>query len=354
MSESSKAGLKDTPSSDLKTLSNMVDEWIERKRKAKKRADFRTGLKDVRVSSPLEFKCYFADGNVVSYRTDNQAETGQWLGKLVGFVDSGAGGEASALSDSEEGVASSNGGRCDIEDCGENTVEDRKCQDVAGAGATGADGGGSNRRQQHRPRSMRATHSLDDLRHMIQDWERKRSEDPHFRANIDDISMTSPFTFTISFVSTRGEKERRIYRTKSKKATEEWIENLSGYTETSLRMLLLSGARPPEWVPDEKRDNCSICKAEFTFFFRRKHHCRACGEVVCHECASTFLTIPWIGIEDQVRVCDFCVKHWGEMLVFWHSKAARSSVSSTATRESRASPQLVQNARLSDMPRLEM
>lgn len=39
-----------------------------------------------------------------------------------------------------------------------------------------------------------------------------------------------------------------------------------------------------EWVPDNERKECSICCRRFNFFFRRKHHCRLCGEVICRTC----------------------------------------------------------------------
>ncbi|KAF1324018.1 1-phosphatidylinositol 3-phosphate 5-kinase fab1, partial [Globisporangium splendens] len=39
-----------------------------------------------------------------------------------------------------------------------------------------------------------------------------------------------------------------------------------------------------EWVPDRDRTECNICCRKFNFIFRRKHHCRLCGEVICHTC----------------------------------------------------------------------
>lgn len=39
-----------------------------------------------------------------------------------------------------------------------------------------------------------------------------------------------------------------------------------------------------EWVPDHDRDECNICCRKFNFLFRRKHHCRLCGEVICRTC----------------------------------------------------------------------
>lgn len=42
----------------------------------------------------------------------------------------------------------------------------------------------------------------------------------------------------------------------------------------------------PVWVPDHSATRCMICTEEFGTLFRRKHHCRACGKVVCHSCSS--------------------------------------------------------------------
>ncbi|OQS05105.1 hypothetical protein THRCLA_02710 [Thraustotheca clavata] len=42
-------------------------------------------------------------------------------------------------------------------------------------------------------------------------------------------------------------------------------------------------ASPLEWVPNKQRNMCYGCKSTFNTF-RRKHHCRVCGEVVCSGC----------------------------------------------------------------------
>ncbi|KAE8912246.1 hypothetical protein PF005_g14349 [Phytophthora fragariae] len=39
-----------------------------------------------------------------------------------------------------------------------------------------------------------------------------------------------------------------------------------------------------EWVADELRPRCSVCDKKFRIVRRFKHHCRACGEVICREC----------------------------------------------------------------------
>jgi hypothetical protein len=38
------------------------------------------------------------------------------------------------------------------------------------------------------------------------------------------------------------------------------------------------------WVPDDAADACTQCRSKFTLL-RRRHHCRACGAVVCQSCS---------------------------------------------------------------------
>uniref|UniRef100_A0A5K3EIF7 Hepatocyte growth factor-regulated tyrosine kinase substrate n=2 Tax=Mesocestoides corti TaxID=53468 RepID=A0A5K3EIF7_MESCO len=62
-----------------------------------------------------------------------------------------------------------------------------------------------------------------------------------------------------------------------------------------------------EVAPDWKDgDECFRCKSLFTTF-RRKHHCRNCGNVFCGECTTGRAVIPKFGIEKDVRVCDVCL-----------------------------------------------
>ncbi|KAG7261939.1 hypothetical protein CRUP_006998 [Coryphaenoides rupestris] len=39
---------------------------------------------------------------------------------------------------------------------------------------------------------------------------------------------------------------------------------------------------------------------------RQEHHCRKCGQAVCGKCSSKRSTIPLMGFEFEVRVCDSC------------------------------------------------
>ncbi|GAA5980639.1 hypothetical protein JCM5350_003574 [Sporobolomyces pararoseus] len=47
----------------------------------------------------------------------------------------------------------------------------------------------------------------------------------------------------------------------------------------------------PVWVPDSKADKCMRCGDSFGLW-RRKHHCRLCGGVVCWACSTKYFIIP--------------------------------------------------------------
>ena len=61
----------------------------------------------------------------------------------------------------------------------------------------------------------------------------------------------------------------------------------------------------PQWVHDSEAANCFRCRTEFSTL-KRRHHCRACGQIFCHACSSKQAPIPKYGIEKEVRVCDVC------------------------------------------------
>ncbi len=52
-----------------------------------------------------------------------------------------------------------------------------------------------------------------------------------------------------------------------------------------------------QWHRDKDYDKCEICENSFSFL-NRKHHCRKCGKVVCHDCSSKTY--------NGNRVCDGC------------------------------------------------
>ncbi|TDH66835.1 hypothetical protein CCR75_005971 [Bremia lactucae] len=62
------------------------------------------------------------------------------------------------------------------------------------------------------------------------------------------------------------------------------------------------------WVPDEVAGSCTNCKASFRSYYRRKHHCRRCGAVVCDTCSSGRAPL-YVGESSRAeRVCNPCYK----------------------------------------------
>ncbi|KAK3095101.1 hypothetical protein FSP39_010354 [Pinctada imbricata] len=69
----------------------------------------------------------------------------------------------------------------------------------------------------------------------------------------------------------------------------------------------------PQW---EECDACQKCSEPFFWNFRkmweekkignRQHHCRKCGKAICNKCSTKRSTIPPMGYEYEVRVCDDC------------------------------------------------
>jgi hypothetical protein len=69
------------------------------------------------------------------------------------------------------------------------------------------------------------------------------------------------------------------------------------------------GASPlkkqPEWRPDTASNACLCCGTAFSLFCRR-HHCRACGELVCGACSPYTELVAEFGYDGAVRVCKTC------------------------------------------------
>ncbi|GAB1295508.1 FYVE, RhoGEF and PH domain-containing protein 6 [Apodemus speciosus] len=64
------------------------------------------------------------------------------------------------------------------------------------------------------------------------------------------------------------------------------------------------GAKAPIWIPDTRATMCMICTSEFTLTWRR-HHCRACGKIVCQACSSHKCGLDYLKGQ-PARVCEHC------------------------------------------------
>lgn len=64
------------------------------------------------------------------------------------------------------------------------------------------------------------------------------------------------------------------------------------------------GKMAPYWVPDNMTVFCMQCNQKFSFI-KRRHHCRACGLVLCSTCCSSKAKLEYLG-DVEARVCTQC------------------------------------------------
>lgn len=61
------------------------------------------------------------------------------------------------------------------------------------------------------------------------------------------------------------------------------------------------------WMKDESAKECFTCAKPFTTF-RRKHHCRICGQIFCSNCTS-LISGESFGYSGRMRICGKCYEH---------------------------------------------
>ncbi|OQR80936.1 hypothetical protein ACHHYP_16986 [Achlya hypogyna] len=60
-----------------------------------------------------------------------------------------------------------------------------------------------------------------------------------------------------------------------------------------------------QWIPAATRSSCNLCGRSFGLF-RHRHHCRACGEVICSKCSlHRAADVPGTNIK-KIRICSIC------------------------------------------------
>ncbi|KAJ3161653.1 1-phosphatidylinositol-3-phosphate 5-kinase [Geranomyces michiganensis] len=116
------------------------------------------------------------------------------------------------------------------------------------------------------------------------------------------------------------DSDMSVSETASLKSAADGVDGPRGTTEDTLeknksslklirrrRNIGSSGITKEFWMRDDKVKECYECKQSFTTF-RRKHHCRICGQIFCHRCASSIVPGERFGYPGEMRVCNFCMK----------------------------------------------
>ncbi|VDL66270.1 unnamed protein product [Nippostrongylus brasiliensis] len=102
------------------------------------------------------------------------------------------------------------------------------------------------------------------------------------------------------------EKSFAVYAA-SPKEKKEWMIHI----ERCVADLLEKGHKRPAkehaavWVPDGEAARCMECGRTQFNLVQRRHHCRACGRVVCGSCSTHSFRIDNLK-KKPVRVCDSC------------------------------------------------
>ncbi|XP_033330522.2 1-phosphatidylinositol 3-phosphate 5-kinase fab1 isoform X2 [Megalopta genalis] len=77
------------------------------------------------------------------------------------------------------------------------------------------------------------------------------------------------------------------------------------------------------WMPDSVSKQCYECGERFTTF-RRRHHCRVCGQIFCSKCCCDQIPGKIMGYTGDLRVCTYCCK---VVLSYLQSSDMRSDLS---------------------------
>ncbi|KAJ7292858.1 hypothetical protein C8J57DRAFT_1267311 [Mycena rebaudengoi] len=81
----------------------------------------------------------------------------------------------------------------------------------------------------------------------------------------------------------------------------------SGSVSKVIRRIRGEGLSRDYWMDDENCKECYDCESIFTTW-RRKHHCRICGQIFCSRCASNIIKGYRFGHDGMIRVCNLCVE----------------------------------------------
>ncbi|XP_050182759.1 FYVE, RhoGEF and PH domain-containing protein 2 [Myiozetetes cayanensis] len=100
-----------------------------------------------------------------------------------------------------------------------------------------------------------------------------------------------------AFQDAIGRKEKR---SETFKAAVQGLE-----TDTPALKTEELGRRAPQWVRDNLVTMCMRCREPFNAITRRRHHCRACGYVVCARCSDHRAELQYDGNRLN-RVCQEC------------------------------------------------
>ena len=149
---------------------------------------------------------------------------------------------------------------------------------------------------------------LDHIRHGRRLWWTTADDLPHLHGLLDkDPVEQLPNTSSFSQCH-ETEKYRDTIKTGPRRLEHISDRFVQAISCGGFHSVALAAA---EWIKDSNASNCLRCDKLFTFRVR-KHHCRSCGGVFCHNCCSVKMPLLHLGHIDHVRVCDGCYERLRE------------------------------------------
>ncbi|OMJ70128.1 hypothetical protein SteCoe_31964 [Stentor coeruleus] len=119
--------------------------------------------------------------------------------------------------------------------------------------------------------------------------------DQTFKILYEDLEKRE---ISIECTNKRGENALWKLIFPSQKSTEKWSEKLKK-------------AVRPVWQ-DPNSERCTVCDKNFQVF-RRQHHCRKCGKVICSAHCRVIEGLPELGYNERVKICSNCVNRIGNI-----------------------------------------
>ncbi|KAJ8686685.1 hypothetical protein QAD02_022479 [Eretmocerus hayati] len=153
------------------------------------------------------------------------------------------------------------------------------------------------------------TPSVSDNQSVSEDSESwNQSEQPEKSPSEDNVSVMS-FSVDANAGRSLPNVLKRISNIVALKST-----NLQSYKDSQLKSY---------WMPDSVSKECYECNEKFTTF-RRRHHCRVCGQIFCSKCCCDEIPGKIMGCTGDLRVCTYCCK---VVLSYLQSSDMRSDLS---------------------------
>ncbi|XP_053672847.1 putative 1-phosphatidylinositol 3-phosphate 5-kinase [Anopheles nili] len=138
--------------------------------------------------------------------------------------------------------------------------------------------------------------------------QRKKASNAN-QSNVTVSSSAAPIKILSNFYNDAEQTTSMVQSSSGERTTSSVLRRLSNlisqkpnttrsYKNTDL---------PKFWMPDSTSIECYDCSVKFSTF-RRKHHCRLCGQIFCTKCCNQVVTGKIINCSDDLRVCNYCSK----------------------------------------------